>query len=803
MFSKRWVVGCQRALCDNLFFRGRNPRPRSPSRRPRLEVLEDRAVPAILWNEAVNGDLSNSQATPTPLTAGLGTNSVLGTVGGGTGSVDWLTLHVPSGMLLDSLVLTAYTSVDPQGFIGVQRGTSFVGNPGIAGSYLGYAHFGTSATNGTLPPTNLVGANLLPIMGNTSIAFGAQGFQPPLASGDYTFLIQQLGSNTTYQFDYVTVEAPTSDMVVDKTHTGNFRQGDQSDTYSITATNSGTAPTTGTVTITDILPAGLTPTADNNGVINGWNVSTNGQTVTATRNDVLAAGNNYPALTLIVAVADDAPANVVNTATVSGGGETNTANNSDDDPTTIEPGQPNLPPVNVLPATFAGVEDTALTLSGISVSDPDAGNGNIEVSLTVVSGGLTLKTNVSGGVTAAQVTGNGTGAVVITAPQSAINATLTDAGGLTFNPALNFNGDLALAMATSDLGRTGTGGVKTDTDNSTISLSAVNDAPVNNLPVSSTTNTDTPVVLTGISVTDPDVGSALISVLLIVTDGTLTLNTAVAGGVVASEVTGNGSTLLTIETTLSQLSATLAAANGLTFTPAGSFVGTATLVLQTDDQGNSGAGGPRSDVDTQSIFVTGLVDHFTIDLPAGTVAGSAFQVTVTARDQAGAVATNYGGTINLTTSDGNATLPSTATFTAGVATFAATLRTAGPQTVTATDAAVASITAQGAVTVSAAAAARLDFEQQPTGTLVGAPFVPAVRVVARDAFDNVATNNNSDVVRIRLHNNPTGAVLTGVASATSRQWRSRVPDARCQQGWRRLHGVGLVSIDPGYRVGSV
>ena len=246
-------------------------------------------------------------------------------------------------------------------------------------------------------------------------------------------------------------------------------------------------------------------------------------------------------------------------------------------------------------------------------------------------------------------------------------------------------------MATSDLGRTGIGGAKTDSDNSTISLSAVNDAPVNNLPASSTTTTDTPVVLTGVSVTDPDVGSALISVLLIVTDGTITLNTSVAGGVVASEVTGNGSTLLTIETTLSQLNATLG--NGLTFTPAGSFVGTATLVLQTDDQGNSGAGGPRSDVDTQSIFVTGLVDHFTIDLPAATVAGSGSRSPSRPATRPARVATNYGGAINLTTSDGNATLPSTATFTAGVATFTATLRTAGPQTITATDAAVASITA--------------------------------------------------------------------------------------------------------------
>jgi hypothetical protein len=40
-------------------------------------------------------------------------------------------------------------------------------------------------------------------MGDTSIAEGSQGFTPPLDSGAYTFLIQQFGAATTYQFDFV------------------------------------------------------------------------------------------------------------------------------------------------------------------------------------------------------------------------------------------------------------------------------------------------------------------------------------------------------------------------------------------------------------------------------------------------------------------------------------------------------------------------------------------------------------------------------------------------------------------------
>ena len=87
------------------------------------------------------------------------------------------------------------------------------------------------------------------------------------------------------------------------------------------------------MSVVDTLPAGLTATAADSGTINGWSVSTSGQTVTATRSDVLAGGASYPAMTLTVSVADNAPASVTNTATVSGGGDVNP---TDDTATTID-----------------------------------------------------------------------------------------------------------------------------------------------------------------------------------------------------------------------------------------------------------------------------------------------------------------------------------------------------------------------------------------------------------------------------------------------------------------------------------
>ena len=145
-------------------------------------------------------------------------------------------------------------------------------------------------------------------------------------------------------------------------------------------------------------------------------------------------------------------------------------------------------PVNTLPATYSTPEDTTLTLSGISVSNPDPTRTVTEV-FSVGSGTLNLSTAVGGGVTSAQVTGNGTGTVTITATVNAINATLANANGLKYVQVPDANGTVLLTMATTD-------GIGVDTNNSTITITPV--ADITNDTV--TTNEDTPAtfnVITG------------------------------------------------------------------------------------------------------------------------------------------------------------------------------------------------------------------------------------------------------------------------------------------------------------------
>src|SRR4029077_7419836 len=136
-----------------------------------------------------------------------GLNSVIGTVNGfppGTDGQDWVSFTIPTGFVMTSYVNSKYDANDDQGFTGFQVGSSFPGGVGsefLEGSYAGYAHFGTDATN-PLPPSSKVGVDLLPLMANPSFSVGATGFTAPLAAGTYTFLIQQGDPETTsYQFN--------------------------------------------------------------------------------------------------------------------------------------------------------------------------------------------------------------------------------------------------------------------------------------------------------------------------------------------------------------------------------------------------------------------------------------------------------------------------------------------------------------------------------------------------------------------------------------------------------------------------
>jgi acyl dehydratase len=354
----------------------------------------------------------------------------------------------------------------------------------------------------------------------------------------------------------------------------------------------------------------------------------------------------------------------------------------------IRLGSVNAPPVNTVPGTQTTNEDvnrvfSSANASQISVNDPDdadngiAGDEVMRETLTVTNGTLTLS-GISGLTFTAGA--NGTATMTFTGTIGSINAALN---GMSYTPTLNFNGAASLTITTNDLGNFGTGGPLTDIDSVTVNVTAVNDAPTNTVPGAQTTNEETARVFSSgngnqISINDVDdadngiFGDETLQETLTVTNGTLTLATTsgltFTGG-------ANGTAAMTFIGTRNSIAAGL---NGMSYTPALNFVGSATLTVTTNDLANFGIGGALSDTDTVNITVNGVNDA-----PVNTIPGTqttnedvgrvfsavnANQISVNDPDDAdNGIAGDEVMRETLTATNGTLTLASTSglTFTAG------------------------------------------------------------------------------------------------------------------------------------------
>ena len=147
-------------------------------------------------------------------------------------------------------------------------------------------------------------------------------------------------------------------------------------------------------------------------------------------------------------------------------------------------------PVNTLPSSLDGTEDVDLPITGLSISDPDAGNASVQVTLSVPVGTLTMVAG-SGITFLAGGPGSPAGTVVFEGTVDAINAYLA-ATPPVYTPVANSHASVVLTMTTDDRGSTGEGGPKTDTDTMTLVFAAVNDPPTASaVPPSLTTAEDT------------------------------------------------------------------------------------------------------------------------------------------------------------------------------------------------------------------------------------------------------------------------------------------------------------------------
>jgi uncharacterized repeat protein (TIGR01451 family) len=127
---------------------------------------------------------------------------------------------------------------------------------------------------------------------------------------------------------------PVADLAITKSHAGNFTVGTNG-VYTLGGiTNNGPSDATGTITVTDTLPAGLTYVS---AAGTGWACDAVGHTVTCTRPGPLAVLASAPSITLTVSVGAAAFPGVTNTVSVTSGAFDNVAANSTNvgDPTTV------------------------------------------------------------------------------------------------------------------------------------------------------------------------------------------------------------------------------------------------------------------------------------------------------------------------------------------------------------------------------------------------------------------------------------------------------------------------------------
>jgi Putative Ig domain/Galactose oxidase, central domain len=135
-----------------------------------------------------------------------------------------------------------------------------------------------------------------------------------------------------------------------------------------------------------------------------------------------------------------------------------------------------------------------------------------------------------------------------------------------------------------------------------------------------------------------------------------------------------------------------------------------------------------------------IATHFSVNAPAAASAEAAFGFTVSAVDASNNVITSYSGTVNFTSTDPQATLPSSSKLTNGTGNFSATLKTTGSQTIMASD--TASLTGtSGGITVGPIPTIRLSVGLN--GAATRSPVT--LSVVALNASNNTSTGYSGTV----------------------------------------------------------
>jgi uncharacterized protein (TIGR03437 family) len=196
---------------------------------------------------------------------------------------------------------------------------SLLGPYGVSMDAAGNLYIGEASANRVrvVSPSGIIAT----IAGNGSSGYSGDGGPAGSAALWYPTSVFADPSGAVYVADsnnmavrLLSLAGAQSLLTIQSSHSGDFTQGQTGATYTLTVANAMSAgATSGMVTVTELLPAGLTLVSMAG---SGWSCTAS----TCTRSDTLVAGSSYPVIAVTVNVSAAAPGQMTNQAAVSGGG---------------------------------------------------------------------------------------------------------------------------------------------------------------------------------------------------------------------------------------------------------------------------------------------------------------------------------------------------------------------------------------------------------------------------------------------------------------------------------------------------
>ncbi|PMO56542.1 hypothetical protein BCT07_14735 [Vibrio breoganii] len=257
---------------------------------------------------------------------------------------------------------------------------------------------------------------------------------------------------------------------------------------------------------------------------------------------------------------------------------------------------------------LSSVEDDEYNITNLTISDPDTADDPTAIytfTISVDTGLLSFVDNAEALFGVTLLPNTAADFIQVQGTVDQINAALLD--GIRFNPEANFNGEVQVDITVDDGGNIGiVGEPNINSGNFIIDVEPENDQPIIDPISDTTTQEDGAVDITDIVISDVDTAdnpntnyTVTVSVPMGIGSFTFLGDPAIFGVTIA----GTGSESVTIDGTVSDINAFLAA--GVTFTPTADYNGTATVTVDVDDNGNFGiVGEPNTNQATFDIVVT-------------------------------------------------------------------------------------------------------------------------------------------------------------------------------------------------------